>query len=80
MQNTCDVLHCYMWRFRLCHIFPRYVINGTIFGKTVTEYKMHILIFSATSFQNTLILRRNERDIIGVHRCLCKVPVVLASF
>jgi hypothetical protein len=28
------------------HIFPHYLINGTIFGKKVIEHKMRVLIFS----------------------------------
>jgi hypothetical protein len=31
----------------LNHVFPRYLIRDTIFGKNVTEHKMCVLIFSA---------------------------------
>jgi hypothetical protein len=30
------------------HIFPHYFINGTTFGKKVTEHKICVLIFSIT--------------------------------
>jgi hypothetical protein len=33
-------------------IFPRYLINGAIFGKRVTEHKMCVLIFSTTFVWN----------------------------
>jgi hypothetical protein len=38
--------YCHLWPTRLYNIFPRYLINGTIFGKKVIEYKMCVLIFS----------------------------------
>jgi hypothetical protein len=39
--------YCHLWPVRFYHIFPNYLINGTIFGgKKVIEHKM--LIFSTT--------------------------------
>jgi len=32
--------------FRLYHIFPRYLIDSTIFGKKVIEHKMYVVILS----------------------------------
>jgi hypothetical protein len=64
----------------LCHIFPRYFINGMIFEKKlliikcVVEFSLHILpeIFR--------ILRTIKRDIINAHRSSCKVPFILVIF
>jgi hypothetical protein len=48
------------------------------FRKEVMEYKMCVLIFSTTLSETFLILRRNQQDIIiNVHRCSCKIPVIL---
>ena len=33
---------------RLYHIFPQYLINGTIFGKKLLENKVRVLISSTT--------------------------------
>ena len=40
----CNVI-CGLW---LQHIFRHYLINGTIFGKKVVEYKVCVLIFYTT--------------------------------
>jgi hypothetical protein len=32
-QSACVVLYGHLWPVWLCHIFPRYLINGTIFEK-----------------------------------------------
>ena len=32
----------------LCHIFPHYVLKGTIFGGKKFEHKICVLIFSST--------------------------------
>ena len=39
--------YCHQWSVRLYSIFPRYLINGTNFGKDLWNHKMHVLIFSA---------------------------------
>jgi len=41
------VPYCYLWPAPLYHIFPHYLINGTILEK-VTEHKMYVLISSTT--------------------------------
>ena len=51
------------------------------FGKEVTEHKMRVLIFSATSFEVFLILRVIKRDIvISVETSSRKLPVILVGF
>jgi len=46
--------------------------------KRVFEHKMCVLIFSTNLPEIFLILRRIQQDTItNVHRCSCKVPVIL---
>jgi len=52
MQCAYTVLHCHLWRVWLYLIFPRYLINGTIFEKNVVENKMRVLIFPSTFVEN----------------------------
>ena len=44
--------YCHLWPARLYNIFPHYLINGTIFGKKITELKMCVLIFYKTYVWN----------------------------
>jgi hypothetical protein len=63
--------------------FPTFFINGTIFGKNVTEHKMCILIFSTNLSEIFVILRRINRDIVvNVHtsRSSCKVLGITLRF
>jgi hypothetical protein len=51
------------------------------FRENIIEHKMCVLVFSITLSEIFLILRRIQRDIIiNVHRCFCKVPVILVRF
>ena len=60
--------------------FSRYLINGTIFGEKM-EYKMSVLIFSATLSETFLTLRIIQRDsITNVLRSSNEVPIVLVRF
>ena len=73
---ACAVLYCHLWSVWLYHIFPHYLINGTILGNKVIEHKMCVSLPLLS--ETFLILRRIHRDIImNVHRPLCKVPVIL---
>ena len=38
-QSACFIMHSHLWPVLLCHIFPHYLINGTIFGKTLLNIK-----------------------------------------
>jgi hypothetical protein len=67
MQSACTVLYCHLWPVRHCHIFPRYLINGTIFGKNVTQPKRCILIFSASFVWNISHYKKNETRYY--HKC-----------
>jgi hypothetical protein len=66
---------------RLNKVFPRYLINGTIFKKKVIEHKTRGLIWCTTLFETFIILKRTERDmVINVYWCSCKVPIILVIF
>ena len=80
MQGVCAVLYCHLWPVRLCQVFPHYLINGTIFGKTLLTIKC-VFWFSVQLLSELfLILGRVQRDIvINVHRSSCKVPFVIRS-
>jgi hypothetical protein len=73
--------YCRLWLVWLYHIFPHYLIKGTIFGKTLLNLKC-VFWFSLQLLSETfLILRRIQRDmIIKAHRSSCKVPIVLSDF
>jgi hypothetical protein len=44
-QSACAVLHCHLLSVWTYHIFPHYLINGTIFGQMSLNMK-HIVWFS----------------------------------
>jgi len=75
------ILNICLWPVWLCHIFPHYLINGTIFGIEILKI---ICVFSFSlqfSSETFLILRRTERDMIEyVYRSACKVAVILVGF
>ena len=54
MQKACAILHCHLWPIQLYHIFPSYLINGTIFGKKFVNIKLLSETF--------LIVRRIQQD------------------
>ena len=77
----CAILYCHLWPVWLYHIFPLYLINGTILGGGVLLnikfwfwYSLQIL---CEAFP---ILRRIRRDIINLHTSSYQVPFTLATF
>jgi len=64
----------------LCKVFPHYLINGSIFGKTLQKTKC-LFWFSLQLLSETfLILSRNKRDMIpNVYRFSCRVPLLLSD-
>jgi hypothetical protein len=68
--------YCQLWLARLCHFFPHYLIDGTIFGQKFLEHKTRVCFFSTIFSETFLILRIIRRD-INVHRSSCKLPVIL---
>jgi hypothetical protein len=81
MQSVYDVLCCHPWPVWPYHIFPHYLINGTIFGKMLLNIKC-VFWFSLQLLSETfLILIRIQRDIIiNVRRSSCKAPLFLSDF
>ena len=71
-----------LWSVLVYHIFPHYLINGTIFKKKVTESKMLVLISLRILSEIFLIPRKIQRDsIINVHNSSCTVhPLFLPDF
>ena len=70
-------VYCHVWPVWLYHIFPHYLIKGTIFVKLLLNKKCVFLFSIQLLCETFLILRRIQRDSINVHRCSCKVPVLL---
>jgi hypothetical protein len=51
------------------------------FRKNFIEHKMSVLIFYAANVEKFLILRKTlVRYYHNVHRCLCKVPIILVRY
>ena len=66
---------------RLHSIFAHYLINGTIFEKTLLKIKCLFCFSLQLLSENFLILRRTERDVIkNVYWFSCKVAVILVRF
>ena len=55
------VSYCHVWSAWLYHVFPRYLINGTIVGKKVIEHKMCFLFSPQLLSEVFLVLRRIKR-------------------
>jgi hypothetical protein len=68
---------CRLWPVWLCHIFPRYLINSTLFGKENILNTKRVFRFSRRPFSETFLILWTERDTINVHRSSCKVPVLV---
>ena len=63
----CAILWRHLWPLNLHHIFQHYLINGTIFGKKITERKICILILSSTFIWN--ISRSTNTLARYCHKC-----------
>jgi hypothetical protein len=66
------MLH-HLWPTWLCRIVRTHLVNGTTFAKLLFDRKcVFFFIFSKTWYENFLITRRIQRDIVtGVNRSLC---------
>ena len=63
----CTILYCHLWPVQLYHIFPHYLIYGTIFTKNFLNTKC-VFWFSLHHMPGTfLILRRMSWDITQIH-------------
>ena len=74
--------HIAIWGFWLHRTFRHYLINGTIFVKKVTDYKMGILIFSTFIWDISHSKRNSawychkcETVFIKITRYLCRVLI-----
>ena len=61
----------------LRNIFRHYLINGTIFGKKRSQYKIVFWFFLQILFGTFFILRINQRDAVtNVKTSSCKLPFI----
>jgi hypothetical protein len=80
IQHTKCMRRVYLWAARLHRVFPRYLINGTIFGKK-RHWTKYVLIVCTILSAIFLILRRIKLNIaINVYRSSCNVPSMLVTF
>jgi hypothetical protein len=81
MQSACAVLYCHLRPVWLYHIFPHYLINGTILGKNLLNIKCAFWFSLHLLSAIYVILRKIVRDIIiNLQRSSCEVPVILVRF
>ena len=74
------VPYCHLWSAPLYKIFPHFLINCTMFGKTVTGNKMRVLIFSI-GFVWNISHCKNRRDMNkNLYWSSCRVNVILVRF
>ena len=74
MLCACAILYLYLWPVRLHHIFPYYVINGTIFEEKFLNTKCVFGISVHFLSEIFLIPRGVERDIIiNAHRSVARL-------
>jgi hypothetical protein len=74
----CAVL-CQLWLDWLCHIFPHYLIKGTILVKTLLNMKCNFFYFLYDLSETFLLLRTIKQD-INVHTSSLKHPLFLSDF
>jgi hypothetical protein len=55
---------CHLWPVRFYHIFPYYLINCTMFGKTVLNIQSIFRVSPQRLPETLLILRTTKRDTI----------------
>ena len=80
MQSACAAVYCHMWSLRLCHIFPRFLINDTAFGETLLNTKS-VFWFSVQLLSEIFpILGIQRHIIINASRSSCKISVILVRF
>jgi hypothetical protein len=82
MESVCAVLYFHLlWPVRLLHVFPHYLINGTIFGKGeggVIEHKTCSDILYNFCLKHLMNSARYHN--CTVHRPSRKVRVILVRF
>jgi len=74
------VQNCNLWPAQLYDIFPHYLINSMIFGKSLLSIKC-VFFSIQIPFETFLILTRIQRDMIkNEHKSPRKVPIILVQF
>ena len=80
LAKRCAVSYCHLWPARLCHIFPHYLINGTIFGEKVLSIKCVLGFFAQILSEAFLIIRKIRRHItINIRRWSRKPSITLVK-
>ena len=70
--------YCILYAAPLYKIFPRYLINGTIFDKKLLSTKRVFRVFLQLASETFFILRRTERDMTKfMYWSLCEVSFIL---
>ena len=75
MHSICAIIYCHLWPFRLCNIFPHYLIKGTTYyksnltfrnlasyiqdGRKITLYMPHFIFIQQISVLNILNMLHN---------------------
>jgi len=82
MESACAVLCCHVWPVWLYHVFPQYLINGTISGRRELLDVQYVFNFPYDFLSETFLgLRRLQCDIItNARRSTAKVPLILVRF
>jgi hypothetical protein len=78
-QSFCAVWYCHLWPVWLYHISPLYLINGTIFGKTLNI--KYVFWFSLQILSEIFFHSKKTKGIfINLQSSSCKVSTVLVRF
>jgi hypothetical protein len=78
MQHACTIVSGFLW---LHNIFRHYLINCTIFGRTLLNIKCVFWFSIQLLFEISLVMRRIERYIvIHVKTSSCRLRVILVEF
>jgi hypothetical protein len=81
MQNASVVLYCHLWPVWLHHIFPLYLINGTIFGNKLLNTKCVLCFYLQLLSETFLTVRKIQRDVvINMRTSSYKLSVILGIF
>ena len=82
MQFSCAALYCHLWYVWLYHIFPQYLIKGTIFEKKINiKYVFWFFLQHTRVSENFLTLRKIQLDnSINILRYSCKYQLFLSDF